>query len=206
MQAAPRSSCRVPIRSRLEPPVTITATEAGRFRAAGELEAGRWMYLTVQHAELTSSRHVRGSMVAMSSAGRSTFRDYMKAAHRDVLRWSTVIGAGALGGGTAAGGQAFRGHGSAQIVFGLAAVLLLTIATVVLPRVLMTAETDFSVAYVGASAFTAGVASNINMSGWRGAAVSAVGVYGLIGLRSRLRRPATGGEPREPDETPRHRR
>lgn len=108
-------------------------------------------------------------MVVMSSAGarRSVT---MEEAHRDVLRWSTVIGAGALGVGTAAGGQAFRGHGSAQIVFGLVAVLLLTIAAVVLPRVLRTAETDYSVAFVGASAFTAGLGSNINMlggAGWR---------------------------------------
>ena len=135
----------------------------------------------------------------MSSAGPSTFGDYMKEAHRDVVRWSTVIGVGALGGGTAAGGQVFRSHGADRIVFGLAAVLLLTLAAVVLPRALRTAETDFSVAYVGASAFAVGLASNINMSWWFKVALTSVVVYGLIGLRSRLRVPPTGGEPRKPD-------
>lgn len=126
-------------------------------------------------------------MVVMISGRRSKFGDGMEEMLRDVFRWSTVIGGTALGAGMAAAGQAFRGHGFDEIVFGLAAVLLLAVAAMALPRALRNAESDFTVPYIGGSAFAAGVDSNTQMPWLLGAAVTVVAFSGLAWLQSRLR-------------------
>ena len=141
-------------------------------------------------------------MVAMVSERRSMFRDDMEEMFHDVFRWSTVIGVMALAGGMAAAGQAFRGNGFDELIFGPAAVVLLAVAAVVLPRALRTAESNFTVPYLGGSAFAAGVDGSTQMAWWLKVAVTLVACSGLAWLRSRLRQPATAGGPRESQEMP----
>ena len=133
-------------------------------------------------------------MVAVIFERRPTYGGMGGFLH-DVFRWSTVIGVIALGEGMAAAGQAFRGNGFDEIVFGPAAVLLLAVAAVTLPRSLRTAESDFTVPYFGGYAFAAGVDSNIRMAWWLFGAVALVASLGLAWLGSRLQQPAAAGEP-----------
>lgn len=116
---------------------------------------------------------------------------------RDVFRWSTALGAVGLWAGLAATGQAFRGNGFDEIVFGPAAVLLLVVAAVALPRALRSAEGDFIVPYIAGSAVAAGVASNIQMAWWLDVTVTVIAFSGLALLRTHLRQAATVGEPEE---------
>ena len=132
-------------------------------------------------------------MVAMSFERRPTYGG-MEGFLHDVFRWSTVIGVTALGAGMAVAGQAFRGNGFDEIIFGPAAVLLLAVAAVALHRALRTAESE-SVAHFGGYAFAAGVDSYIRMAWWLFVAVALVASFGLAWVRSRLQQPGPAGEP-----------
>ena len=140
-------------------------------------------------------------MVAVIFERRPTYGGMGEFLH-DVFRWSTVIGVIALGEGMAAAGQAFRGNGFDEIVFGPAALLLLAVAAVALPRALRTAESDFTVPYFEAMPSLPELTATSEWSGgcsgpWRWSPT-----WGWPGCDSAYSSRQPPGNLREPQEAP----